>query len=164
VARIDSNLDDILNAVVTRLIDQLSDASSSNCYVSDDPDSLPPNPGDWVYVVSPSPSGRFSELFEGGGVNQAEVITVIVVTIHSTSQNDEAGRADNFFRQADRGLLPKTRLAFKALAGHDLQDGSANELLNEPMHPADYTWLRPDRSRGSNQLGFQIKFDMDLTT
>lgn len=169
IVRVDSTPDLILNAFAAKLRDGVDGADEANCYVSDDPDALPtPLPGgDFCWVISPSPSGQFdSRLWEGGGIYQATVDMHIVVTVHSIAQNDEPHRAQEFFNNRSRGLFTAVMPAvLKAMLadGGDLLDASGRGLLAEPLAPADFQWQRPDRTSGSVQLSFAVKFDWALT-
>lgn len=164
--RIDSSLDIILNRIVARLREQIEGANEANCYVSDDPDGLPAgNSSQFIYVVSPAPSGRFNEgMFDGGGTLQATVDTVLTVTVHSTAMNDQPHRAEQFFLNESRGLFAsKASPVLKALAGHDLTDQEGDWILTQPIIPLDYNWERPNQKKGSVQFGFRIMFDWKLT-
>lgn len=161
MSRIATTLATILDRVVARLRDDIDDCGAANCYVSADPDSLPAsNPAEFIYVVSPGPTGRFPEgYFDGGAANQAVVETVIVVTVHCVSQNDEPGRDHEFFTNQQRGVIAKGNLVIKSLGGHDLVDELDNNILAQPFFPADYALERRKRERGSMQLGFTCIFD-----
>lgn len=166
MARNASTLDEILLRVVARLIDQITDATASTCYLSLDPDTLPaPNPGEIVYVVSPAPSGQFDEAdVDGGGTELSVVYWPLVITIHNTAINDETGHDTEFLTNATRGVVGKTTDVLKALVAHDLQDASSNEILAQPLIPssADVERVRATR-RGSIQLAFTMKILWDLS-
>lgn len=162
-----SDMDTVLERVVVRLVAQLTEATTDNCFVSYNPDAIREFPvsGRWAFIVSPSPSGSYDpESFTGGGNYMAEINTVFVVTAHSHVQLDPPGKADYMLNDSTFGLFPMKRKIVKALAEHDLQDSNGDEVLNEPIYPADYTWEMVDRSRANIQVGFSIRFDEDLTT
>ena len=166
MARNETTLAEVLQRVVARLISQVADATSSTCYISLDPDSLPVgNPGEFVYVVTPAPSGSFDESYQvGGGQDQCSVAWPIVVTIHSTVAQDEEGRDAQFLNDSTLGIVVKTTAVFKAMVVHDLQDGSTNEILNQMIHVSDAAVDRNRSKRvGSMQLGFGVEFDWNLS-
>ncbi len=166
MARSDSTLDEVLTQVVARLIDQLDDATTSTCYMSLDPDRLPAgNPGDFIYVVTPFPSGTFPWGQDGGGPNQVVCQWPVVVTIHNTAINDEVGREEEWITNTDRGVVIKSTLVLKALVTHDLQDVAAeNEILAQPIQVFDGAIDKVQtKRRGSIQFAFLILFDWDLS-
>lgn len=166
MARNASTLDEILLRVVARLIDQITDANASTCYISLDPDVLPaPNPGEIVYVVSPSPSGQFDESDQdAGGTDLAVVFWPLVITIHNTAINDETGHDTEFLTNASRGVVGKATGVLKALLAHDLQDASSNEILAQPLIASDAAVERVKSTRrGSIQFGFSMKILWDLS-
>jgi len=148
MARIATSWENILLRVKLRLISQISEAKQSTCIISDNPDDLPPKPGGkFFFIVSPPPSYAFTEQWEGGEDEQAQVHTTIVVTVHSTAQMDAVGRAEQIFTHASRGLFPMSTKVLKAMLGHDLEDANGDNILNEPIHPSNCSWRRGDRAR-----------------
>ncbi len=164
-----TTLDEILTQIVTRLIDQITAATAATCYLSLDPDSLPSaNPGGTFFVVSPAVTGSFDAgMFDGGGQNQTTVVWPIVVTVWNTSILDESGHDTQFLTNATLGVVINGTLVLKALAGHDLQDtaDTPNEILNQPIFPADSAIDRrePSKGKGFMQFGFNVMFDWDLS-
>ena len=151
----------VLLAVRQRVIDAIFLATVDNTYISDNPDSFPPSPSDIVYVVSPSPTGTFDAAsFAGGGLAHATINTIVLVTIHSIADHDEAGRAQQIFSHPDRGLFNLARPVWWVLSGHELRNTEGELLLDQPIFPGDYNWNRPDRRDNSIQLGFPILFDL----
>lgn len=166
MARINSNVDIILQRTVARLIDQIDCATESTCFITDDPDAVNVGlPGDIWYTVSPGVSGSFLDpFFDGGGQEQAMVDTLIAVTIHNIQLHDEVGRGEEFFADDDRGMFDLAKPVLKAIAGYDLQDESGNEILCQPFFPRDYNVHRDTKQRlGKMQIAFSVKFDWDLS-
>jgi hypothetical protein len=155
--------------IVDRLIDQITTATTSTCYLSLDPNRLPsPNPGEFIYVVTPAVSGQFDEgAFDGGGPDMATVRWPVVVTVHSIAMNDESGRDAEFIANATRGIVAKGTEVVKALAGHDLQDEEApsQDLLAQPIFPDNAALDRDNPQKGSGliQFGFMVIFDWNLS-
>ena len=159
----------IFTQIVARLIDQVSNASVSTCYLSLDPDDLPAaSSGEFIFVVTPAVSGSFDGgLFDGGSQNQATTRWPVVVTVWSTVVRDEAGHDAQFLTHATLGVIAQGTLVVKALAGHDLQDAedTPSEILAQPIFPSDAALDRraPPKGKGFIQFGFEIIFDWDLS-
>jgi len=164
MARVDSSPDEILTAFINRIISKVGDATADSCFISDDPDEIPAaNPSDWIYVVSMSPTGSFHEgNMVGGGRNQITVETKLILTVHSTAQNDEPGHAVRMFTDPTRGLLPKLGVCLWALAIEELTNPAGDNILSHPLHPDQYHWMRKDRTQSNIQQGFDVEFDWDL--
>lgn len=168
MARSTTTLAEVLTRIVARIIAQVTDATVSTCYMSLDPMALPaPNPGDFIYVVSPHTNGQFDDrLFDGAGTSDVHVSWPIVVTIHSTAINDESGRDTEFLTNATRGIVTQAGLILKALAGHDLQESTdTDEILAQPIIPSDAALNRtqPEKGKGFMQFGFMVQFDWDVS-
>ena len=163
MARVDSRLPTLLRAVHSRISDQVLGANDSLVIISDDPDSTPPMPGDVWWVVSPAPSGQFTENFGGGSVESAEVQTAFIVTVHSIIQQDEPGRGEEMFLDPNFGIFEKMSPVLEALSGHDLLDPDGNQILSQPIFPADYQWHRNSRTHSSVQMGFTVVFVLEYT-
>ncbi len=163
-----STIGEVLTRVVARLIDQITDATTTTCYISMDPDRLDAgNPGAIIYVVTPAPSGSFNLGYQdGGGPNQVTTEWPIVVTVHNTYINDQVAHETEFLTNATTGLIPKATLVLKALVTHFLQDAAdtPNEILAQPITVYDAAVQKvPSKRRGSMQFGFLAVFDWDLS-
>lgn len=162
MARDKGTFDAILLAVVARLIDQVGGFNAATCYLSLNPDALPmPNPGTIICVVAPT-SGAFDEaMFEGGGIEQTNSVSGIIVKIHSPVQLDEVHRDAVFLTDESLGLIGKVRLIIKALADWSPTVG-ADEQTRDPLIPSDFAFTRNSRSLGACELTFRLSFDWDL--
>lgn len=164
-----TTLDIVLTRMVARLIAEIDDATSSTCYISLDPNKLPsPNPGEFIYVVSPAQSGQFDEgAFDGGGQDSTTTRWPIVVTVHSMAIKDESGHDAEFISNATTGIVAKGTEVLKALAGHDLQDTEvpSQDLLAQPIFPdnAAIDRAEPAKGKGLMQFGFMVIFDWNLS-
>lgn len=166
MARNASNVDIILQRVRARLIDQIDCATTATCWITDDPEAVKAGaPGDVWYTVAPGVSGDFSDPhFDGGGQSQALTSTTIAVTIHNIQLFDEIGRGESFYADDTKGMFDLAKPVIKALAGHDLQDTSSNEILAQPFFPRGYSVFRDPKTRlGSMQITFDTMFDWDLS-
>ncbi len=162
MAMIDGLPSVILEAIAARLRSQLSVAEPL-CFISDNPDETPPSAGEIYYIVSPAPKGTFdSRCFDGGGQGVMTVNTMIIVTVHSSSQRDEPGRAKEMFTHANSGLFLLAKPVLKALAGW-APDASSDIIVNQPLFPDNYAWYRPSRDNSSFQVAFHLQFDWDMS-
>lgn len=158
-------LEDLLQAVIDRIIAQVSGFNTENCYLSINPDATPePNPGDFICVVAPT-SGIFDEeAYAGGGSAQATVNGGIITKIHSPVQLDQAHRDASFLAHASLGLLKKWRLIVKCLLEpHMLQVGS-DDATRGYLIPGDYTFTRKNRKLGAIEQTYKAMFDLDLNS
>jgi hypothetical protein len=164
MARLNTKPEIIIDRIASRLREQIDECNPGNCYFAINPDDLPvPNAAEYVYVVSWFNGNFHPGMFDGGGINQAELNAIFAVTIHSFNQQDEVGRDIQLIADEVYGLAPRATLVLKALAGHDLQDDSGNEILSQPIFPDTFHAERYKRPRGSWQLGFHAVFDWDLS-
>lgn len=161
--------EDILDAIVARLIDQIPDlCKPETCYQAIDPDDIGPSLGDVTFVVAPM-SGNFpQEYYEGGGLEQLTVFGGVTVKIHSPLQLDQAGRDLIAMIDRPRGLWRVARRVIRALANPEWSPMKGdNEITRDPLVPAGY-----DISRGGNrkskrkirgiELNFRLNFDWDV--
>ena len=163
MARQSGKLDEILNAIVIRLRDQISDFNSSNCYLSMDPDAIPQSPGEFTCVVAPT-SGSFEEAFlDGGGQQQCTSAGGFVAKVHSPVQLDDLGRDVEFLTHDSLGLIELMRLVLKALVAWSPKDDLGNELTRDPLLPANFAFTRTRRSLGAVEITFHLSHDWDLS-
>lgn len=159
-----AKLEDILQAIVERIIDQVAGFTEANCYLSIDPNSTPePNPGQFVCVVAPT-SGAFDEAkYDGGGEDQATINGGVVVKLHSPLQLDQPHRDGEFLRHTTLGVLRIWREIVKSLIWPwQLQIGD-DDGTRDPLIPADYTFERRSRKLAAIEQTFKVNFDLDLT-
>jgi len=163
-AHTSAKLEDILQAVVDRLIDQVAGFSDANCYLSINPDATPePNPGDYICVVAPT-GGMFDEnAYHGGGEGQCTINSGILVKLHSPIQLDQPHRDAEFLKHASLGVLAKWRLIVKALLWPWQLQIDGNDGTRDPLIPAEYTLSRRDRRLGAIEQVFKANFDLDLS-
>lgn len=166
MARINSDLGTILLAVITRLVAQ-SLFTAECCYLSvegADDENVAPSSGEFVCTVSPLAGNIGQEYLDGGGAQQATDFFEFVISVYATSQLDEFGHDTVFLTDATLGLLTKLRLVLKAITALDLVDGSANNVLRDPILPQGYRFKRASRGLGKFSLTCRVAFDWDLST
>ena len=165
----DGKLDTILQAIVTRIIAQVSLSSSAvfnaaSCYLSLMPDDTPaPNPGNFVCVVAAS-DGNFDEPnIDGGGQYQATATLMVRVKIHSPVQLDEYNRDATFLTGATVGIIEIWRQVVKNLMTPWFPlDGSGNVCTRDPLMPAGFSFERRGRALGAIEQRFKLTFDLDV--
>jgi hypothetical protein len=164
--------DDVLLKVVARLIDQIEGANESNCYLSLDPDSLPSNPGDHVYVVAPV-AGQFrAGAFIGGGLNHLATEAGCKVAIHCPSLIDQNQRDAVAITDASLSVLRKATAVIAALChtGAGPLPGSAwvprvgEYDLTGQFEPVSFALFKhANDAIRSIELSFRFSFDWDMT-
>ncbi len=176
IARSKGRLEDILAAIVARLIAQVTVSSvaldAGSCYHSVNPDSLPDGgAGSLIFVVSMM-SGTFDEgMIDGGGNEQLTVAGGVSVRIHSPLKVDKQDRDEQSLMKADLGLMPAMRAVLNALSmwspgmqSGDTDFGDAHGLTRDPLIPAGYAFgknaTNPPTTWG--ELSFKCNFDWDL--
>lgn len=164
MARRDSNPSEILLALKARLIDQVDSANDVTCIINADPDQVPePMPGEFHYVITPSPSFTFDDaMFTGGGQRQCTTNWIFAVTVHSRNNQDHTGSDEIFITSKEFGVFYRIGEVLKALAEYDLTDEHDNPILNQPIYPYSGNFHRPTEREGSVQIGFSLQFDWDL--
>lgn len=164
MARIDSTPGIIILAIKQRLIDQVQLCNNATCSINADPDAVSQSmPGEFHYVISPSPSFNFDpSAFDGGAQRQCSTEWIFAVTVHCQNENDETGSDEVFITSQNLGVFSRIDEVLKALAGHDLQDKDGNEILHNPIFPHTGYFHRPTSREGSVQIGFHLGFDWDL--
>jgi len=167
MARQYGKLETILQSIVDRIIDQLTEATIDNTYVNFDPD-VTNNPGKFVFVVAPA-GGVFDEsMIDGGGLAQVTGTTNIVVKIHSPDQRDQSGRAKTSLMDSAAGLAIVHRKLLKALTTFDPVDDDGNEQCRNPLMPGQFHYQRAGaagqgpRSYSAVEQVFVADFDWDM--
>lgn len=157
-------LEEILQACVDRIIDQVPLATAANCYLCLDPDSVPPSSGEFIFAVAPL-SGQFEEgMWDGGGLDQATVDSGLIVKIHSPLQLDEPQRDREFLLSNTHSVLKQHRLVIKALCDPTWSPmRGEDEIIRDPIIPGAWSITRRDRGLGAIEQEFRLNFDMDFS-
>lgn len=129
MAVVATNQVDVLNAVVARLIAQVSGLNSSTCFISDTPEPPAASQNNLFVTVAPT-GGRFDEEAQIGA-GAAELIEYVgfAVTIWSAMKLDRNEHANYLLTDATRGLLAVKKSVLKALVGHNLQVTGGDALV-----------------------------------
>ena len=168
-----TNQVDVCNAIVTRLIAEISGFNASTCFLTCQPlQELPENIKTGAVVCSVSPAGGpFDEsAYAGGGENVLIEDAAVHVVLYNNVRTDRRRHDVESLTKASEGLLTVKRLVLKALAGHRLQDGSSNELLVEhgvmPIQSdSPRSQWDDEKRRGIGDIGllFRTPFLWDLS-
>ena len=152
--------------ILTQVIDSISGADESSCFITENPDEFPEGqPAEVIYTVSPSMTGSFLEdETVGGGNFNLSTSTYAVVTAHVQRDLDRSKRIDISILDNDRSLFKYAKWILKALSLYfPVRPGTTNNVFNEPMMPSNYT-MRFDGRRASVQVAFRMDFNWYLDT
>jgi len=158
MARAPSSQADVLNAVVSRLLESIEELTTAMCMVTFDPEP-PPGISKGVFLLISPMEGTFdSEVFTGSAQHVVIEQTGIVVTTYLTYKG-RAGVHDGDLLDPRRGLLEWKRRILRALAGHDLGAGRDEPLttLLEPLQSG-----RPELSADGRHVSLMITFSTDI--
>ena len=160
----------VLEAVVTRLIDQISELTTKTCFIATEPpDDIPPNVRDnLVCVVSPTDSRFDLGVHDGAGADGTFEYAGVMLTIFSSMKLDRVGHDESLLLDVKRGLYVVKKSILKALSGHNLLDANDNTLLVNWMAPLSCESPRAARDNkhgltGSFAIVFSTDFDWDLS-
>jgi hypothetical protein len=169
VARDVCNPVTLFNAIIARLIAQLSLNESAVLFSIDPHPKAARSPADLTYVVSPL-SGSFDDLMiEGGGTAQCTANTGFTITIHSHLQLDEPQQDKYTALDNSLGLIQAGTLVIKALmrsnaaGGWEPTDASGNILVRDQIAPAGWEFGKENRAHMWMTISFKTVFDWDLT-
>lgn len=160
----------MLQAVVTRLISAVNKFTDTNCFLTAEPPDEPPaNVRNNVFCTVSPTNGQFDqEALIGGGFNTVFEEAGVEVVIFNAVKLDRVGHDSALMTEASRGLLVLKLAILKALSGHDLQDGSGNEILINLMAPLKSENPRSSKGKdgavGDLSLQFSTDFEWDLIT
>ena len=167
MARVGGQPEDIYDAIVARLIDNMPDlCNDATCYFSLNPDAVSPSPGDVVVVVSPMGGNVKTEYFEGGGLEQLTIDAGTIVKIHSPLQLDEPQKDVLLLSEATRGLWRIARRVIRLVSDSDWSPThGGDEITRDPLHFLGYQIHKSatkKRSLGAIELQFATMYDWDV--
>lgn len=162
---LETTLEPVLLRTVDRLIQQISEANEVNTYISTLPNELFPNPSENMFEVSPGETWTFDPgHITGAGKNALHVKGSLKVTIHHTSQQDQAGRDTVYLTNRTRGVMRLVTKVLDALTNHDLANEDEQPLLSEPMQPTTlHIPPKDERRKGFVTIEFSCEFDWHVT-
>ena len=165
MARIATDQETVLDAVVARLIRQMNDVfRAANCYQTVEPHPQFDVAHGLFCQVSPA-EGRFDDpALAGGGAHTCFENAITDVTVFSRVRLDQPNRSEKVLKDASRGLLVLKRRILTALTGHDLQDADGNEILINLIAPVTATrpTFDPREHVASVSLAFSTDFEWNL--
>ena len=161
MARVATTQVDVLEAVISRLISQLTELKASNCYLS-----LEPYPDERIThplccIVSPMGGVYDATVFEGAGSNSLIENSGVIVSVWSNLKLDQSGHAERVLNDAARGLIVLKRKILMALTGHDLLDSDGNQILVALMAPRQAEHPQKGVMK-DNLTGFSLMFSTDF--
>lgn len=160
--RDEGTFEEILDAVVNRLLSEMPNhCRKSNTYIALNPDSFNPNSGELTFIVAPLGGTFDQDYMEGGGENQVTTDGGFLVKIHSPLQLDEPQRDSSFLTDKSKGVLRLVRQVLKTLTNWSPQN-AVHVLSRDPVFPSGYSFSRTERSTGSVEIEFKLKFDWEL--
>ena len=122
---------DVLEAIQSRLVDQIDELTDSNCFVTDHPYHATIPHGDVIGTVCPGPGTFDQGMFAGAGFEQIKEETVVIVTVFIRQMADREGEATQLFNNANRGLFRIFKPAIlKSLL---IDDSSGTRVAWEPV-------------------------------
>lgn len=153
----------VLNAVVARLIAQVSGLNASTCFISDSPEPPAASQNNLFVTVAPVGSRFDEEAQVGAGAAELIEYAGVSVTIWSDMKLDRNEQAKYLLTDASRGLLAVKKAILKALVGHNLQvsggDGLVAYMRAVNCSPPGYT----QGGLGRMTLMFSTEFLWDLS-
>lgn len=157
---VETDFNDVLEAVMRRLIDQVEGFTASNCVISDETEPSTPFSGNVMCFVSPMGGEFDAEWLVGGGEHQCKENTGVLISVWTQMKLDPKQRTEQALTNRSRGLVVFKKRILKALTGHRLLDESGNELLTDLMAPRSSVHVR--KSEESKSVGFSLSFSTDF--
>lgn len=163
---ISTTKDEVLDRVLARLIDQVSNFNESTCFLSVNAEPVQNTRHNLYAKVSPT-AGSFEEgVLIGGGVNTVFYDGGVAVTVFSDIKLDRVDHDSSLMNDESRGLFVLETKILKALAGYMLTNSDGSDILTAHMFPLNDT--SPQRNQdphkhGDFQLVFSTNFDWDMS-
>ncbi len=162
-------LDDLLNAVIARLVQQIPECQTSNTFLCMDAWDVPgPSSGRYIVAVAPL-AGSFPEgNTVGGGEEDLRVQTGFDVVIHSALVLDQPKRETAFFTDQAKGVIQMMTAVLRALTNWTPVDSNGSHLVADAIAPTTFSFGRKKGSKTGARLGsagieWHLSFDWDLS-
>lgn len=157
---------DILNLIVARIratVPEFEDAG--NCFLSLNPDAVPPSPGNLICIVAPMSGSFGQDYFDGGGQAQMQVSGGFIVKIHSPITLDFAGDETDFLTDTENGLgvISAMENVLRNLAGWSPTSVNGTHLSRDQIAPAAFHFSRNSDRIGAAEIEFNLNFDWDVS-
>lgn len=152
----------VIEAVVARLIDQISVFNAKTMFLADSADAASSQPKKdkiWGCVI-PMQGTPDDREFEGSGPAGLLERTGVTVIVFSNKRLDQAGESAIYMTDASSGLLELKRQVLKALCDWIPVDGSDNQLLVNAVQPLHCD--PPQKSTGDKVGDLAITFSTDF--
>jgi len=164
MARINVDQIAVLEAVVARLISQISEFDANSCFISLDPIPIPIPTQPLFCTVGITESSFDQGIIEGGGQAACAEDSGVIVTVANRVMLDKVHTHKVALEESARGLLTFKKKILKALVSHDLLSGSDTFLRNlmMPLSGAAPGSNAKDRINWISVV-FSTDFDWDLS-
>lgn len=158
----------ILDAIVARLRDQVSDFNSTTLTLvatAEQADQSSKRNHIWGAVLPMQGSFDDAE-FTGGGHHSLVEHTGATVILFTNRRTDQAGHAEGWMSDSAEGLLELKRLVLKALTKWVPVNGSSERIVINALQPihSDPPQKANGEKVGDLALTFSTDFEWDLTT
>ena len=155
---------DILNLIIARIRDTVEQfEDTGNCFLSLNPDAVPPSAGSLICIVSPASGSFGQDYFDGGGQAQMQVSGGFIVKIHSPLALDFAGDETDFLTDASSGVIQSMEAVLRSLSGWSPRNQAGTDLSRDQIAPAAFHFSRSSNRIGAAELEFNLNFDWDVS-
>lgn len=161
-------LDTIITQVETKLgtTDAVFDANYIYASLDENQTYVPPT--DQYGVIVPGPQRPDQPMITGGGADTPHMEGELAVIVWTRLYVDQAGRDENWLKDATNGSLAKLRQVMKSLQLFDPTNTNGDYYLTQPMRLSDGGWLiKPRRSPpnwGSIAATWKFTYFADLVS
>ena len=168
MARLDTNIADLLEKVQEELIENIDLLNDSNCIISqrDQPPQM--TTGQTLVQISIGAIPFEEALWHGGGRFQLTGSCTLGITIFNTMALDQPSHDKDLMLDKDLGLMPWADEILFVMAAFEATNRDGDELLREPLQPLGISepTHRPEagqeHDRGVADVNFLMTFDWDL--
>lgn len=169
MARVPTDQETVLTAVVDRLITQVHAFGDKNCFLTAAPlEEIPENVRDQVVcTVSPTDSQFEMDVHEGAGIFSTIEDAGVILNVFNAVKLDRVGHDAAALTHESRGLLRLKHEILKALSGHDLKNDAGEQILANVMAPMNSGAPRSYKQKlglvSDLSVTFSCDFEWDLT-
>jgi len=157
--------EDLLLQIVDRIRRYVSIfGGEGTCFLSLDPDQLPPSPGDMICIVAPLNGTFGQDYFTGGGKEQMQVDSGFVVKIHSPLVLDEVQREADFLTDQSLGVISVARQVLNILSEWAPTNEDGDQIIRDLVSPSSFSFTRSNERIGAVELMFRLNFDWNVTS
>lgn len=169
MARVDTNIADLLEAIQEKLIEDIDRLNESNCIISQRDQAPQMTTGQTLVQISIGAIPFEEALWHGGERFQVTGSVTLGITVFNTMALDQPSHDKDLLLDKDRGLLPWVDEILNVLAAFEPENKDADRLLREPLQPlgisepAHRPEAAQEHDRGIVDVNFLMTFDWDLS-